>query len=318
MKAAVLRSHGAVPEYGEFAEPEAADGQSTVRVSAGGMNPVEIAIASGAFYGLVPELPSVVGREGVGLLADGSRVFFSACVPPFGSFAERALVPTAATIALPDDVDDGTAIALWTSGLAAWMPLDRTAAMKEGDSVLVLGASGVVGQIAIQLAKARGAGRLVAAARSEAGLERAHELGADATVALGDVGEEVEAARLREALTEAAGEGFDIVLDLLSGPFTQFGLERLARDGRQVLIGASAGEAVELTSATLRSRNGALRGYSSTVVDPVELVQGYRALLAAAGSGEVRVDWESIPLVEVGTAWRLQAEGPGRKLIVAP
>jgi NADPH2:quinone reductase len=314
MKAAVLQEFGTAPEPGEFDSPAAGEGQVVVEVSAGGMNPVEIAIASGQFYGVRPDLPVVVGREGVGTLADGTRVFFPLCLPPFGSFAERALVPEAAVIPLPDGVDDGTAIALWTSGLAAWGPLVHVSGIAAGDSVLVLGSSGVVGQLTIQLARHHGAARIVAAARSESGRERSAELGADRVVALGDPGDEA----LRTEMDDAAGEGFDIVVDLLSGPFAALGLERLARGGHHVLVGSAAGDEIELKSSGLRSRNSSLSGYSSALVDPPTLVDAYNRLLEIAQAGELRIESERVPIAEVGRAWSLQAEGPHRKLIVVP
>jgi NADPH2:quinone reductase len=318
MKAAILRSHGSVPEVGEFREPAAGEGEALIEVSAGGMNPVEIAIASGGFYGLRPELPSVVGREGVGRLDDGTRVFFPACVAPFGSFAERTVVPATGTVPLPTAVDDGTAIALWTAGLAAWMPFDHVTRMNEGDSVLVLGASGVVGQLAIQLARHRGASTVVAAARSEAGRDRSARLGADVVVALADPDDEDLGARLREELASAHAGGYDIVIDLLAGPFTQLGLETLAPYGHQVVIGAPAGEEATVRAAALRSRIASLTGYSSVVVEPALLTSAYRQLLELNEAGVIGVESEAIPLAEVDRAWSAQADGPGRKLIVTP
>jgi NADPH2:quinone reductase len=318
MKAAVLREYGAVPEPTEFDAPEPAEGQVVVEVTAGGMNPVDIVIASGEFYALRPELPAVVGREGVGRLPDGSRVFFPLCLPPFGSFAEHALVPETATIPVPEGVDDGTAIALWTSGLAAWGPLVHVAGIETGDSVLVLGSSGVVGQLTIQLARRLGAGSVVAAARSEAGRERSAELGADIVVALADPADPAAAEALGAELAGAAGEGFDIVVDLLSGPFANFGLDHLGRGGHHVVVGSAAGDQIELKSSGLRSRNSSLCGYSSALVDPPILVDAYRRLLGLAQAGELRIESERIPLAEVGRAWSAQAGGPRRKLIVVP
>jgi NADPH:quinone reductase-like Zn-dependent oxidoreductase len=318
MRAAVLREYGAAPEPAEFDAPQAGTGQVVVEVSAGGMNPVEIAIASGQFYGARPELPVVVGREGVGRLADGSRVFFPLCLPPYGSFAQQALVPEAAVIPLPDEVEDGVAIALWTSGLAAWGPLVHMARIKAGDAVLVLGSSGVVGQLAIQLARHYEAGRVVGAARSEAGRERSAELGAERVVELRDPGDDAAPDALRADLADAAGDGFDIVVDLLSGPFTNLGLDSLARGGRQVLVGSTAGDDLELKSSGFRSRNSSLSGYSSVHVDPPTLVAAYRELLDLAVAGKLRVESERVPLAEVGRAWSLQAEGPRRKIVVVP
>jgi NADPH2:quinone reductase len=318
MRAAVLREYGTTPEHAEFDAPEAGDGQVVVEVSAAGMNPVDIAIASGQFYGATPDLPVVVGREGVGTLADGSRVFFPLCLPPYGSFAEQALVPEAAVIPLPEAVDDAHAIALWTSGLAAWGPLVHIAGIKAGDSVLVLGSSGVVGQLTIQLARHYGASRVVGAARSEAGRVKSTELGADRTIALTDLDDGVAADALRADVADAAGEGFDIVVDLLSGPFANLGLANLARGGHHVLVGSAAGDDLRLTSSGFRLRNSSLSGYSSAQVDPPTLFAAYRELLDLAAAGELRIESERVPLAEVARAWSLQADGPRRKIVVVP
>ena len=117
MRAAVLHEYG-VPRAGEFAEPVACPEQAVVEVLAAGVNPVDAAISAGRFYGGRPSLPSVAGREGVATL-DGERVYFDAPVAPFGSMAERALIDPRATYRIPDEVDDGLAVALGISGLAA-------------------------------------------------------------------------------------------------------------------------------------------------------------------------------------------------------
>ena len=209
MRAAVLHEYG-VPRAGEFEAPVAGPDQAVVEVLAAGVNPVDATISAGRFYGGRPTLPSVAGREGVATL-DGGRVYFDAPVPPFGSMAERALIDPRATCPIPDEVDDGVAVALGISGLAAWLALTWRAQLRAGEHVLVLGASGVVGQIAVQACKLLGAARVVAAARSQAGLDRCLELGADVAVRLGEPDD------LPAALAEAASGRIDVVIDPLWG-----------------------------------------------------------------------------------------------------
>ena len=122
------------------------------------------------------------GREGIGTV-DGRRVYFTA-TNPFGSMAQRALAEEDNLFDVPDGLDDGVAVALGIAGLAAWLPLAWRAKVQEGEAVLVMGATGVLGSIAVQAAKLLGAGRVVAAGRDAEGLERAARLGADATVDL--------------------------------------------------------------------------------------------------------------------------------------
>src|SRR5271163_4390222 len=209
MKAAVLHEYG-VPRAEDFEDPSAGPGQALVEVLAAGLNPVDVAICAGRFYAGRPPLPSVAGREGVGML-DGRRVYFDAPIVPFGSMAQRAPIDPVSTYEVPEGVPDGVAVALGISGLAAWLGLTWRAQLKEGEHVLVLAASGVLGQIAVQAAKLLGAGRVVAAARSQEGLDRCMQLGADASVRLGAPED------LAAAFGEAAGGRIDVVIDPLWG-----------------------------------------------------------------------------------------------------
>src|SRR5215212_4031092 len=229
MRAAVLHELGATPRYETFEEPVAAAGQVVVEVSAAGVNPVDVRKAAGTYVSGPPPLPSVVGSEGVGRIAgDGRRVYAGACVAPFGSFAERVLVREEDAIELPDEIDDGVAVALGIAGLAAWLPLALRARLRPGETVLVLGATGIVGQLAVQAAKLLGAGRVVAAGRDAEMLARAARLGADATV--GDV---------------------DVVHDPLWGAPAAAAVEALAAGGRLVQLGQSAGAEATLVSASI-------------------------------------------------------------------
>ena len=211
-----------------------------------------------------PPLPSVVGTEGVGTLAgDGRRVYFDASVAPFGSYAERTLVPADVPIELPDALDDGVAVALGVSGLAAWLPLAWRAQLQPGETVLILGATGVVGQLAVQAARLLGAGRIVAAGRDAEMLARAAQLGADATVDLREAG---DGAGLTAAFREAAGGDVDVVHDPLWGAPAAAALEALGTNGRHVQLGQSAGAEATLPSASIRGRHIDVRGYTNFVV----------------------------------------------------
>lgn len=238
MRAAVLHEYG-VPRVEQFQAPIAGPDLVVLDVRAAGVNPVDISISAGRFYGGKPSLPLVTGREGVGTL-DGERVYFDAPVSPFGSMAERTLVDASSTYPVPDGVEDGVAIALGISGLAAWLALSWRAQLKEGEHVLVLGASGVLGQIAVQAAKLLGAARVVAAARSQEALERSLELGADATVRL-DPGEDLPA-----AMSDAAEGRIDVVVDPLFGAPFAAAVDAASFAARLVHLGTAAG-----TEATL-------------------------------------------------------------------
>jgi NADPH:quinone reductase-like Zn-dependent oxidoreductase len=310
MKAAVLRELG-VPDYDEFAEPCADGGNAVVEVRAAGLNPVDVSIAAGRFYAGVPPLPSVAGREGVCVL-DGERVYFDAPVAPYGSMAERALIDPGSTYPLPDALDDGLALALGIAGLAAWLALDWRAQLEPGEHVLVLGASGVLGQIAVQAAKHLGAARVVAAARSAEGLERAQALGADAVVRLGEPSE------LAAALREAAAGRIDVVVDPLFGEPFAAAVEAASLRARLVALGSSAGVTSTLSSAAVRGKMLDILGHSNVFAPPDVKRAAYLRMAELAARGELLVDVERIPLADVRDAWERIAASAHRKLVLVP
>jgi NADPH2:quinone reductase len=310
MRAAVLHEYG-VPSPDEFQEPAAGPDQAIVEVLAAGLNPVDVAVCAGRFYAGKPPLPSVAGREGVGTL-DGERVYFDAPIAPFGSIAERALVDPRSTYPLPDGLDEGVAVALGISGLAAWLALTWRAQLREGEHVLVLGASGVLGQIAVQAAKLLGAARVVAAARSAEGLERCLALGADAAVRLGEPDD------LPAALSQAAEGRIDVVLDPLYGEPFVAAVNAASFGARLVQIGAGAGAEATIPSAPIRGKMLVLMGHTNFAAPPEVKGQAYRRLAEAAAAGEILIDVDRIPLANVAEAWDRLAAGSHRKLVLVP
>jgi NADPH:quinone reductase-like Zn-dependent oxidoreductase len=310
MRAAVLHEYG-VPSAGEFQEPSAGPDQAVVEVLAAGVNPVDVAISAGRFYAGKPPLPSIAGREGVGML-DGERVYFDSPIPPFGSMAERALVDPRSTYPLPDGLDEGVAVALGISGLAAWLALTWRAQLKEGEHVLVLGASGVLGQIAVQAAKLLGAARVVAAARSAEGLERCLALGADAAVRLGEPDD------LAAAMSEAADGRIDVVVDPLFGEPFVAAINGASFGARLIQIGAGAGAEAMIPSAPIRGKMLVLMGHTNFAAPPEVKREAYNRMADLAARGEIVVDVDRIPLDQVADAWDRLAAGSHRKLVLVP
>jgi NADPH2:quinone reductase len=307
MEAAVLKDYRSDPELGEFAEPSP-NGMAVVEVSVAGLNPVDHTIASGRFPGREPPLPSVPGLEGVGT-ARGRRVYFDSPVAPFGSLGERTLVDWEELIDVPEGVEDALAVSFGISGMAAWLALTWRAELQAGESVLVLGSSGVLGQIAVQAARLLGAGRVVAAARDPESLVRAqHELGADAVVELGGEGD------LTERFEEAARGGFDVIVDPLWGEPALAALGALNAEGRLIQIGNSAGESVELPTRGFRDRLGRIVGHTNFRASRERKREAFTAMCAHALAGELTVETEGVPLREVSEAWR--RESPHRKLVI--
>jgi NADPH2:quinone reductase len=308
MRAAILHRHGAAPEPGEFDEPTG----TVVEVLAAGVNPIDLRIASGKLAGRRPPLPSVVGSEGVGTL-DGRRVYFDRVEAPFGAFAERAPVDPGELVDVPDGLDDAHALCFGIAGLAAWLAVERRGQLQEGETVLVLGASGMVGMIAVQVARLLGAGRVVAAARSKAGLERAQALGADDTVSL-----EAAGATLTAVIREAAGGDVDLVIDPLWGPPAAAAIEALGFRGRLVQLGQSAGALASFPSVPIRFKELSILGHTNLAAPAQERRAALERMFAHAAAGELRADYEELPLDAVGDAWRRQAESPNVKLVLRP
>jgi NADPH:quinone reductase-like Zn-dependent oxidoreductase len=310
VRAAVLREYG-IPRVDDFQEPQAGPDQAVVQVLAAGLNPIDAAIGAGRFYAPSPPLPFVAGREGVGLL-DGRRRYFDAPVLPFGSMAERALIDPLSTYEVPDGLQDGVAVALGISGMTAWLALTWRAQLQPGEHVLVLAASGVLGQITVQAAKLLGAARVVAAARSPEGLERCLALGADAAVRL-DGSEDLPA-----ALRDAAEGKIDVVVDPLFGEPFVAAVNAASFRARIVQLGSSAGAEATLASAAVRGKLLVIIGHTYFAAPPEIKREAYRRLSESAAAGELGIETESIALEQVAEAWERLAWGAHRKIVLVP
>jgi NADPH:quinone reductase-like Zn-dependent oxidoreductase len=313
MRAAVIERYGELPVLREVPEPKA-EGVGLVEVSAAALNPADLAIAGGKFYAGSPPTPYVPGMEGVGRPLQngglGPRAFFRAMLPN-GSLAERA-VARDEPVPIPDGVPDGVAAALGTSGFPAYLGLTKLAQLQKGETVLILAASGVLGTIAVQLARLLGAARVIAAARDERALVRAKELGADATIDL------KQADGLTERIREASGGQLQVVLDPLWGIPGAAALEALSPHGRFVQVGASAGNEALIKSGSVRGRDLSILGFSTFLEPWEELAAAYRQLVAYAAAGKIKVDFEVLPLESAAEAWKQQASSPHRKLVISP
>jgi NADPH:quinone reductase len=315
VRAALIAELGRMPEVGERAEPVPADGEVVLEVLAAPLNPLDVAVGAGRFYGGHPRLPYVPGAEGVGRV-DGRLVWAyggGIGLRRDGAMAERVAVPADVPVDVPAGADPALAGALGIAGLAGWMPVASRAPVEEGETVLVLGATGTAGRIALQAARLFGAGRIVAAGRDRDGLARAAELGADETVRIDEVDD--VAAALREA---CGGDGPNLVVDPLWGEPAAAAVEAAAPNARIVHMGQSAGPTASFTSAAVRGKQLSILGYSSFALERDELTRQYRALVERAVSGDIQVDLDVVPLDDVADAWRRQSEGVHRKLVVEP
>jgi NADPH:quinone reductase-like Zn-dependent oxidoreductase len=289
------------------------------------ISPLDLLCASGTSYFGAPPLPYVPGTQGVGtvvegdLLAPEQRVWFSSSAgmkPGDGSMAQFCSIEEAAALALPSDVSDDLVAALGLSAIAAWMALTWRGQLQPGEQVLVMGASGAVGQVAVQAARLLGAGRIIAASRNADGLARALARGADVTVDL--TGDDVD--ELSRRIAAACDGPLHLVIDPIWGLPAEAAVRSLGFSGRLVNIGDAAGAGARLASATVRSRMQTILGYTNNALTQPQKAQALSEILLHAAAGRCTVEHETIPLAQATMAWQRQATGAtgGRKLILIP
>jgi NADPH:quinone reductase-like Zn-dependent oxidoreductase len=319
MNAAVLRVLGMPPRCEQFPEPIAGEDEVIVQVHAAALKPIDKQLAGGSHYASPSQLPSICGTDGVGQLSDGQRVFFGGARAPYGGMAERTVVRRAFTFAVPEGVDDETAAALPNPGVSAWLSLTFRAKLAAGENVLILGATGVTGKLAIRIAKLLGAGRVVAAGRNQQVLGTLPGLGADAIIHL-----DASADELREAFVREAGDsGFQVVIDYVWGRPAEAFLNAIARkefatvksETRFVQVGESAGPTISLPAAVLRSTALTILGTAGIPPRDV-LVDALQQVMAHATAGALHVDTLRVPLADIENAW--QRGRDGCRLVVIP
>src|ERR1700728_1082381 len=261
MKAGIITAAGSIPVYGDFKEPVASQGRELITVTASALSHFSKSRSSGSHYSSDGVFPAVAGADGVGRTAEGRRVYFALPEAPYGALAERSLVRAQQCVAVPDGVDDVTAAAIANPGMSAWAALVERAQLQPGETVLVNGAAGTAGRIAVQLAKYLGAGKVIATGRNESELAELLSQGADAVIPF-SLGPALPrgAKRYEQELIAEFARGIDIVIDYLWGESARTVVVAIAKaveDAHLVRFvqvgGASREESIELPGAALRS-----------------------------------------------------------------
>jgi NADPH2:quinone reductase len=299
VRAAQIADLGKTPDVVER------DEEGSVQILAVALNPLDLNIAAGRFYGGHPPLPYVPGCEAVGRL-DGERMYLfgeGRGIRQNGFLVERTDFPRDLAAPVPEGLDDAVAATCGVAGIAGWLPLSERAPVRPDDRVLVLGATGTVGSVTVQAARLLGAERVVAAGRDPERLERARALGADETVLLD--GDDL-AGRLLEA---AGGDGPTLVVDGLWGTPLQAAVEAAAPGARIVHVGQSAGPEATLASAAVRGKRLSILGHSNFGLTPAEHARAYGEVAEHVAAGRITIDVETFPLEEVAEAWAAQARG---------
>jgi NADPH:quinone reductase-like Zn-dependent oxidoreductase len=304
MKAAVVVGAGQTPVYADFSEPEPAAGEVLIAVTAAAISQVVKSRASGRHYSSAGEFPFVVGIDGVGRRDDGSRVYFLLPRAPYGSMAERTVASLARCLSVPDELDDVTAAAIANPGMSSWVAYTERAKLKAGETVLVNGATGTAGRLAVQIAKHLGARMVVATGRNAESLKSVASLGADVTIPLVDDGTDLE-----DRFKAEFARGVDVVIDYLWGKSAERLLIAAAKAGKEaaairfVQIGSVSGPDIILPSAALRSSAIVLMGSGIGSIPVDRFVHAIGALLHAAVPAGLRIAANPVPLSDVEQAW---------------
>jgi NADPH:quinone reductase-like Zn-dependent oxidoreductase len=305
MKAAIVLEAGKTPVYGDFRDPVPENGEVLVTVSAAALSNLTKGRASGTHYSASGKPPFVVGVDGVGRLGDGRRVYFVLPRAPFASMAEKTVVVPSQCVPLPDNLDDVTAAAIANPGMSAWAALKERAKLKAGESVIVNGATGSAGRLAIQIAKFMGARRVIATGRNLEALKALSALGADVAIPIGDGGDAFQGAMEEQF----SGGGVNVVLDYLWGPSAERILIAGAKAGKEgvpvrfVQIGSMSAPNITLPSAVVRATAIAIMGSGIGSVSMDGLVGSIAELMKATVPGGFKIATKTFRLAEVERVW---------------
>jgi NADPH:quinone reductase-like Zn-dependent oxidoreductase len=310
MKAAVITAAGTIPVYRDFDLPVAQAGEELISVRASALSHFSKSRAEGSHYS-TGGFPLIAGADGVGLTQDGRRVYFVMPEAPFGALAEFCPVSARRCIELPPSLDDVTAAAIANPGMSAWAALVERAHLVPGETVLVNGATGTAGRIAVQLAKYLGAAKVIATGRNVEELEEVKHLGADLVIpfTLGKLDE--------DALKQVFAFGIDVVVDYLWGESAQTIIAAIAKsvdDGisvRFVHVGGASREVnIALPGAALRAAAIMLMGSGVGSVRPSALLNAISSVFDAVEPAGLKIATKVVPLSEVEQVWGLAAGRP--------
>ena len=311
MRAAVIRRSGATPALDQFADPQPGQGLSVGTLVSAALNPLDVLLVNDQipFRRLQP--PCIAGYEAVVQLGDGTRWYLAGPPAPYGALAELVPLPDSAGFPVPAGVDPGLAAALGVAGLVGWVALDYRGHLQTGETVLILGAGGSAGQLAMQSARILGAGLVVGAARGKA-LEQAADSGADAVVDLADD------QAIDVGLAAAAPGGYDVIVDFLWGGPAPHAINHANVGARYIQVGSSAGPTSTITAAAIRNKLLTLVG-QGMVGTPVEVRRSaYAQLMRHAADGKFTLDLEQTRLDDISQTWEHLKAGAPRKLLVIP
>ena len=305
MKAAVVTDVSKAPTYADFPAPTPQPGELLVTVRASALSQLVRAQASGRHY-TSPKPPFAPGADGVGVLENGQRVYFAFPRNPVGAMAEQVCVQADCVVPLPDGIDDITAAAIANPGMSSWAALTERAQLQPGEGVLINGANGASGRLAIRIARHLGAGRIVVTARNTAAEADLRALGADVFIALGQ-----EPDALQAALRAEIDKGIGVVLDYVWGSSAETIMQAATSHApgeatqriRFVNIGSLGGLNINLPAGLLRSTGLELMGSGLSSVSNADLVRCIGEMFKVMRHIGLEIDAVGRPLAEVEQVW---------------
>jgi NADPH:quinone reductase-like Zn-dependent oxidoreductase len=319
MKAAIVTSPGVTPSYGEFRNPVGREGLEVITVTAAALSNLTKGRAAGSHYSAEHRYPFVPGVDGVGTLANGRRAYFAMPEAPFGAMAEQTLVDPRRTITLPDNVDDVAAAALANPGMSCFAALVERGRFQAGETVLINGATGAAGLVAVQVAKQLGARKVIVTGRNAEDLEALRPLGADVVINFDFHPHNLQGVgNFEQALLTVFADGLDVVVDYLWGTSAHTIIVAVAKaiedahPVRFIQVGEASREPVELPAAALRSSAIQIMGSGLKSVPLPRLLESIRQTFDLAAQGKLYLPTQVVALSTVTESW----EAPGMPRLV--
>jgi NADPH:quinone reductase-like Zn-dependent oxidoreductase len=323
MKAAVVSEPGQKPQYTDFPEPVAKEGEELISVRAAALSHFTKSRASGAHYSADGMFPAIAGADGVGATQDGRRVYFVLPEAPNGAMAEKTVVRSRQSIDLPAGIDDMTAAAIANPGMSAWAALIERAHLQTGETVLINGATGTAGRLAVQIAKYLGASKVIATGRDAEALEEVRGLGADVVIPFDLDSPNPQGSKQYEAaLKEQFATGINVVVDYLWGKSAETVIIAIAKavddatPVRFVHVGGASGGDIALPGAALRSSAIVLMGSGNKSVPLPRLLASIKSVFGAFVPARLSIKTKVVPLAEVEQTWN--DNGKSRIVFVLP
>jgi NADPH:quinone reductase-like Zn-dependent oxidoreductase len=323
MKAAVVEGPRQKPQYKDFSEPLAKEGEELISIRATALSHFTKSRASGAHYSADGIFPAVAGADGVGITQDGRRVYFVLPEAPNGAMAERTVVRSRQCIDLPAGIDDVAAAAIANPGMSAFAALTERAHLQPAETVLINGATGAAGRLAVQIAKYLGASKVIATARDAKALEEVRGLGADEVIPFDlDPSNPQGSKQYEAALKKQFATGINVVIDYLWGKSAETVIIAIAKavddamPVRFVHVGGASGGDIELPGAALRSSAIVLMGSGIKSIPLPRLLASIKSVFDTFVPGALRIKTRAVPLSEVEETW--DDNGKSRIVFVLP